>query len=391
MLLVAAALVAVWATSDSRATHSASGPEPTTLPPLTAVPQQLTELWREQSPATPDPVADGSTAVTGNAGVVTGRDPATGKARWSYGRDLDLCSVGSAWSSAVAVYRRGDGCSEVTRLAIDTGRRLAQRNGDTEFPTRLLGDGTHLVATGERVLNVWSPELIRTMEYGTVPAPVEPGRQPRTGCEFGSVTFAAGNIAVLERCPGDGADRITVFKSTQAPKDGRSDSPVVVLSEVLPAGDAQVVAVTGGEKPVAAVLLRHTRQLLVYNAKGKVTAQYPISVPDRELRADPPAYATPTTRAGADFVWFTGSASVALDGTTLKPLWTFPGATGPGYRIAGSLLVPVPEGLAVVDRSTGKVDRVVGVDRRGYRGPVRLGSVGPVLLEQRGETLVALR
>lgn len=392
VLLVAAALVAVWATSDSRATHSTTAAEPeATLPQPAGVPQAVTELWREKSSATPVPVADGSTAVTGQAGVVTGRDPMTGKARWSYGRDLDLCTMGGEWTSAVAVYRRGDGCSEVTRLGIDTGRRLAQRNGDAESPTRLLGDGAHVVATGERVLNVWSPDLIRTMEFGTVPAPVEPGRQPRTGCRFGSVTFTSGNIGVLERCPDDGADRITVFKSTQAPKDGRSDEPVVVFSEVLPGADAQVIAVTGGEKPLAAVLLQHTRQLVVYDHKGKVTAQYPIRVPEEDLRTDPQAHATPTTRVGADFVWFSGSASVALDGTTLEPLWTLPGTLGPGYRFAGTLVVPVPDGVAVLNRSTGRVDRVVAVDRQGYRGPVRLGSLGPVLLEQRGETLVALR
>jgi hypothetical protein len=54
-------------------------------------------------------------------------------------------------------------------------------------------------------------------------------------------------------------------------------------------------------------------------------------------------------------------------------------------------VVPVPGGLAVRNADTGAPLSTVALDRGGWHGPVRLGSIGPVLLEQRGPTLVALR
>ncbi len=53
--------------------------------------------------------------------------------------------------------------------------------------------------------------------------------------------------------------------------------------------------------------------------------------------------------------------------------------------------MPIKGGLAVLNESDGSTIRTVGVDRRGYNGLVRLATVGPVLLEQRGTTLAALK
>jgi hypothetical protein len=47
--------------------------------------------------------------------------------------------------------------------------------------------------------------------------------------------------------------------------------------------------------------------------------------------------------------------------------------------------------LAVLDPSTGAQVGTLPVDRGGYRGPVETASSSGVLLEQRGDTLVALR
>src|SRR5690606_24613757 len=123
---------------------------------------------------------------------------------WHYERDLPLCTVGEAWSSALAVYRKSSGCSEVSRLDLATGRLQAQRNGDAELGTRLLSDGTHVLATGRKLLNVWSRDLIRTMEYGRVPAPVEPDRQHRPGCSATSSprVMAPGGAAACPRSAG---------------------------------------------------------------------------------------------------------------------------------------------------------------------------------------------
>lgn len=429
VVLVAAAAVLVWAGSDSRATSQAVAGgtgEPLRVPK--APPERLTELWRAASSATPEPVAAGRTVVTGDGGTVAGRNALTGQRRWFYQRDLRLCTVSGAWSSVLAVYRKTAGCSEVTKLETATGRRIAQRNGDAELGTRLIGDGTHVVTTGRRLLNVWAENLIRAMEYGTLPAPVEPGRQlrpgctatstssgqnvetstppsmslrcasppeqqPRAGCRFASTAISAGKIAVVERCAGDRSEWLTVIGTTnEVDGENKSDQPKVLFSVELPGVDAKVVAVARSNQPRAAVVLPHTKQLLIYGEKkGKLLNQYGLDLPSEDLLARQAGGTPVLSRGRSSLLWFTGSATMALDDQTLRPRWTLPQTRGSSVLWAGEMLLPIDGGLAVVDEGTGKPSRTLAVDRRGYTGPVRLGYVGQVLLEQRGGTLVALR
>ncbi|MGA9871972.1 MAG: hypothetical protein WBQ44_12620, partial [Rhodococcus sp. (in: high G+C Gram-positive bacteria)] len=58
--------------------------------------------------------------------------------------------------------------------------------------------------------------------------------------------------------------------------------------------------------------------------------------------------------------------------------------------MAGRLLVPVTGGLAVTDPATGNIERTIPVDRGSYTGPVRTTVMGDVVVEQRGDQLVAL-
>jgi hypothetical protein len=89
--------------------------------------------------------------------------------------------------------------------------------------------------------------------------------------------------------------------------------------------------------------------------------------------------------------WFSGSKVLALSRDDLSPRWTLSSAVGPGISFAQQLVVPIKGGLAVLNETDGATIRTVGVDRRGYPGVVRLGAAGPVLLEQRGDTLTALK
>lgn len=393
---LAAAGLIVWATSDSSATQSTVAATP--APKLDApsqVPAAFTELWREPSAATPVPVAQGSTVVTGHDREVVGRDPITGAQRWRYARDLQLCTVGGQWSRAVAVYTKGSGCSEVTALDADRGHRVAQRNGDAEVGTQLLGDGTHLVTTGTRLINVWSKELLRTMEIGQLPAPVNPGKQPRAGCAFDSIAVADDVIATLGPCPGERSSRLITFKTTHHEKnESRSDEPKELYTALLPGGPAHVVAVTDPEskdKPATAAVVADLRMLLVYGPDGKREKAYRLDLPDQELTGRPDGGVALTSRTDRGIYWFTGSRTIALGNADLEPKWTLNGTTGTATGFAGELLVPIRGGLAVVDEETGKTLRTIAIDRGDYTGPVRLSSLGPVLLEQRGETLVALR
>jgi hypothetical protein len=98
-----------------------------------------------------------------------------------------------------------------------------------------------------------------------------------------------------------------------------------------------------------------------------------------------------TVTATGAYYWFTGSKTIALSFDNLTPLWTVEGTGGPGTVFAGRMLVPVDAGLTVVDQATGEQVGTLPVDRGGYTGTVTMATVGPVILEQRGETLVALR
>jgi hypothetical protein len=384
VLVVAVALV-IGATSDSEATDRTEADPPPPLPAApNAVPGSLAEIWSARSGATPVPVATGDSVVTADGGEVASRDPLTGQIRWHYTRDLPLCTMNETWGRVNAVYHKTDNCSEVTQLDPGTGRITAQRNGNAELGTRLVSDGSHVTTTGKKLLDTWRDDLVQSAEYGQVPALVNAGKQPRTGCTYGTVAAASGKVGVIEHCPGDPADRLSVYKA--APE--KDDEPQMAFSSVLAGKRARVIAMSGD---LTAVVLPDQKLLVVYNGDGSQRAAYPLDVPAADLAADPPGGTEQTTQTAAGVYWFSGSKLLAMSRDDLSPRWTLSSAMGPGVTFAGQLVVPIKGGLAVLNENDGSTIRTVGVDRRGYTGPVRLGTAGPVLLEQRGDTLTALK
>jgi hypothetical protein len=140
-----------------------------------------------------------------------------------------------------------------------------------------------------------------------------------------------------------------------------------------------------------AVALPDPARLAVLDGRGKEVAEYPLTVPDADLRGNPPGDVADVTSTPTEIYWFTGSATVALDTGDLRPRWTRAGSLGTGSEVAGRLLLPVPGALAVLDTTTGQQLGALPVDRGDYRGPVATAGSGGVVLELRGDTLVALR
>lgn len=382
--------VLVWAGSASRATVSeTAAPGPALPPEPSAVPATLTELWQAPNGAEPIPVAAGASAVTASGGAVLGRDALTGQIRWQYSRNLTLCTVGEAWSRAVALFRKDgvdnqSGCSEVIALDADTGHRMAQRTGSAQLGTRLVTDDSYVTAFGPTLLNTWRDDLVETVEYGQVPALVNPDKQPRVGCTYGSVAAASGRIAVVERCPGDPGDRLTVYRAQ--PKD--ADQPQVSFSQILPGYHARMVAMSGDD---VAVAMPDQKQLVLYGPEGDELSAYPLDLPASDLAHDPPGGQPDTSSTASNVYWFTGTKMMAMSRDNLTPKWTLNSALGPGVQFDHQLVVPIQGGLAVLNEADGSTIRTIGVDRHGYTGPVRLATIGPVLLEQRGDTVVALK
>ncbi len=385
MVVIAAALVVTWRVSPEVATvdSPAATPIPAT-PPATAVPAGFVEAWRAPSGATVVPAVAGPAVVTADGDTVDGRDPASGVVTWSYRRDRPLCTVKPGFPDAaggplvLALYRNGGGdwCSELTALHPAAGTRDAASNPDVRPGTQLVAAGSYVVATGERYLEVWRSDLVRTLQYGDQPTPAQPGRQPRPDCTHGAVALSGDRVGVIERCPGAAADRVTVLAA--APSAG-ADQPQVLSTTQLSGPDAVLVALSADRTAVAV----GGRLVLLDAAGGQVGAQ-PLSVP--VTATGQPA----VTSDGYRDYWWTGSGVVTLDARTLAPLWTQANTLGPPVPYGSSLLVPVAGGLRVLDPATGRVLRTVPVDR-GAATPVRLAVAGSTLLEQRGTEVVALR
>ncbi len=415
----------LWQSSDVRATSSQpyDGPVPTQAPP-TRFPPSLGESWRAKSSATPVPVAVGDTIVTGEGGEVAGRDPLTGEKRWHYTRDLPLCTVTEAWDMALTVYskpdnllraddpRKAGGCSEFTSLDPATGRRGrqpspteertkpdgGQRNSDAELGTRLLFDGTYVTTTGDKLLTTVRSDLVRTVEYGAIPVLTNAERQPRTGCTYGTVAVEAGRIAVIERCPDDPSDRLTVYNATH--DDNDDDKPVVVSSVVVDEG-AQVVGMTehcrgtddAEETEVelcTAIVVPNPARLVVYDQKGTQLAEHELDLGPGDLRTEPADHTMVTNRTTGALYWYTGSRTIVLSEADLSPLWTVEDTLGPGTAFAGKIVIPVPDGLAVLQPTDGERIGTIPVDRGDHTGTVTTSALGTMVYEQRGDTLVAL-
>lgn len=350
-------------------------------------PPSLAEAWQAPSAATPQPVTSGGTVVTGDASQVIGRDPFTGKQRWRYARDYPLCTVAPAWSRILAVYRKNGWCGETTALDAGTGKRGPQRNGDVQPGTQLVTDGVYVTATGSTLLTTVRSDLVQTMVYGDQPDANNAGRQPRTGCTYRSVAVDNGRIGVVEHCRADqGMDRFSVYEATNTD----ADRPKVDYSVKLPAAGARVIAMNG-EYAAVVVPSPTPRMLVLSQDDGSITTQYPVQIPAGDLAGLPPGRVVPVTKGAAETYWFTGSSVTALNPATFRPEWTVPGTLGPPALYAGRALVPVPGGLDLLDASTGQRLGHYPVDRKGYTGPVTVSTLGPVVLEQRGNLLVALR
>lgn len=407
-LIVAAALVvvaaialgAIWLGSDARGTASESAKEP--LPQATTatvVPVTLTESWRAHSPLTATPVVTGSAVVTGNDGTVTGLDPRTGSTAWTYRRDETLCAVTSAWNTALAVFRDGRGCTQVTELEGSTGSRKSQRTSDADSDVTLTDDGTYVTSRGSTRMELWRSDLVRTLEYGRVDAPVNPHGQPRSGCTLLSSASNSSQLAVLETCPGESGPRLTTLNP--APKDAQqpeefgssviadlsgADGPIVGAAVLVASGDRVALALPAQSKtperpgkPARIALFDGTAQPITdFDLPAALTDQASFGGDER------------VEKAANVFSWWTGTGTVALGLSDLAPKWSLPGSLGPGVLMAGKLLVPMPGSIAVIDSGSGTAERTIPVNRAGYEGPVGISVLGDDIIEQRGDDIVAL-
>ncbi|GAA3953599.1 Rv3212 family protein [Gordonia caeni] len=395
-LLVVAALAAaliLWWTAPARSTESVTAEqEPATPLPTESLPTELHELWRAPSGATQVPSVGKATVVTGDGGTMTGRDPATGDELWHYTRDAELCAAVAAWpggeNDALGVYRNSRGCSEVTALDAGTGARKGNRSSDADAEITLSYDKTFALAAGDTRLETWGSNLVRGIEYGRVDAPVNPDVAPeRDRCRLFSAASGGDRVAVIERCAPDTGYRLTVLSSTLTSEE-----------KVREWGSHQITDTSHGAPPVVVAVTDDT--VSVYDGgadsgadAGPTVRLFGVDAVQQSARtvegeATPPTGSLPLT-ARALVTYWTGRSTVVLDGGTGQPRIQISDTIGPG-EVATGLLVPVAGAVSVRDPVSGRELRRIPVDRGDYTGIVSLRVLGPYVIEQRGDEVVAL-
>lgn len=385
-VVVVVAGVAIWATSSVQNTESDPSPAAAQAPAVaTAVPAAFTEAWRAPSGATAGPVIVGGVVVTGDGQTVIGRDPTTGRELWSYKRDLQLCGV-SGWNAsgrdyAIAVYRNTRGCSEVTALYGANGKRATSRTSDADDSLDFSSDRDYIVAQGDTRLEAWRSDLVRTIEYGRVDAPVNPQSQPRTGCELVSSAVGSPKVAVIERCGIEPGYRLTVLGATLDSDEKLQEFGSSIITDNV-GSPPRIVGV--GDSGIAVYVSTPSPVLETYAFDG--TLQNRTTLLGEAVGID----SKPITSGGLITFW-TGKATVVLDAKTLQARFQVPETLGPGVVMAGSLLLPSPTGISEHNLTDGRPIRSIPVQRNGYNGGViTLGLIGQQLVQQWGPVVSTL-
>jgi len=215
--VVAVAAALIWWTSDARATISrpAAGFPPS---PRSAreVPASLKQLWTAPNAPTDQPAAVAGTVVTADGRAVQGRDPVTGKVRWSYSRGSDLCGVVGVYRYAVAVYRDDRGCGQVSTIDGSTGSRGAARTSYADDHVHLSSDGITVLSAGDTRLELWRSDMVRMLSYGEIDARVKPSSKGlHTGCRLVSAAASSSAVSVLGACGSQADLRLTLLRPSK--------------------------------------------------------------------------------------------------------------------------------------------------------------------------------
>ncbi len=390
-MLAAAAIVAVvgvvgaliWWKSDARATISrpAATPAPA-ISPARAVPANLRQLWTAPSSRTNQPVIVASTVVTGDGREIVGRDPKTGDQRWSFARDHDLCTVTWVYDLAVAAYPDSRGCGQVSTVEARTGTRGPTRSSYADDQITLSTDGTTVLAAGRTRIEMWRSDMVRTLAYGDIDAAINPPVPPHPPCQFLSTAASSSGASILETCTSFPDVRLTLLKV--AKEDVQPEQKYVQEPGLTADSGAKVLAVA--DLRTAVYLPVPQPRVVVYDETGHETAS--------TLLPRPPGPNIMVSHTGDMITAWTGDSVAVLDGTSLAFRYTIASGSavplGPGEMMADRLLVPVTGGIAVYEPKTGAFERVIPVDRGNVSGPITPGVVGTTVIEQRGNTVVAL-
>lgn len=384
-IVVAVAAALIWWTSDARATVSRPAATPATAPtPVREVPTTLHELWSAPSAATRVPVVVGGTVTTAAGRLVEGRDLTTGQPLWSYSRDTDLCGVTWIYRYAVAVYRDDRGCGQVSTIDGSTGRRGPARSSYADPQVRLSSDGTAILSAGSTRLEMWRSDMVRMLAYGETDARVKPSaRGLHSGCTLESAAASSSAVSVLESCADQADLRLLLLRPGK--DDDEPQQQVVQEAGVRPGTGARVLVVS--QNRTAVYLPTPQPHVDVVDETGARVVSLPLD--------GPPSASSVVSTTGSLVTWWTGDALLVFEAGDLTLRYTIAAGdsavpVGPGVMMAGRLLVPITGAIGVYDPVSGQPSRYIDVQRSPSSAAVIPVVSGSRVIEQRGDTVVAL-
>jgi outer membrane protein assembly factor BamB len=390
-VVVALAAALIWWTSDTRATISRPAAVPAVDPPLAGeLPASLRQLWVAPSAATTEPVVVAGTIVTGEGREVDGRNPDTGALLWSYARGSGLCAVSWVYRYAVAAYRDDRGCGQVSTIDASTGRRGPARSGYADDHVNLSSDGSTVLSAGDTRAELWRSDMVRMLSYGETDARVKPSSQGlHTGCTLTSAAASSSALSVLEACGKQASKQVDVRLTLLRPAKDEDEPEQRHVPEPGVGASSGARALTVSGTRTAVYLPTPQPRVDVVDETGATVASTPLPKPP-----SPAGAVSQVSKPGGLVSWWTGDAVLVFDASTLTYRYTIAAEPalplGPATIMAGRLLVPVTDGIGVYDPATGANERCLPVHRSPVASAVIPAVSGSRLVEQRGDTVVAL-
>jgi hypothetical protein len=292
--------------------------------------------------------------------------------------------VTSIYHYAVAVYRDDRGCGQVSTIDGSTGQRGPARSSYADPRVRLSTDGTTVLSAGSTRLEMWRSDMVRMMAYGETDARVKPSaRGLHSGCTLESATASSSAVAVLEACANQADVRLILLRPGK--EDDEPQQQVVQEPGIRPGTGARVLVVS--QNKTAVYLPTPQPHVDLVDETGTTLST--------TLLANPPSASAVASQSGNLITWWTGDALLVFDATSLNQRYTIAAGDtaaplGPGVMMAGELLVPVTGALGVYDPVTGQPSRYIPVQRQPSSSAVIPVVSGSRVIEQRGDTVVAL-
>jgi|GEM_PF-3907627 len=318
---------------------------------VTALPDELHTSWTGTGESS-RLIATGGGVVSVQGTRVSMHDASSGKEVWHYDQHRQICGLSQPekWSTLVVTFRGPKGCGEAISFDIATGQYAYTRDA-------------------------LAAEDVETLQGNN---------------RAGTALTHDDLLVTAQNCGDPNKKLIRFLKAT--PEE--SDAPETIHEFTVPAG-AELIGVSGDQ---AAIYIPASEQdgsrIQILDESGTF---HTIPTPEAKgfpeeasVGVEKDLHQPRTYTQGLLHTWFDGQRLTIFNLNNLNTFQHVESAIGTGALYEGSLLVPVPEGIAEVDPASGKTQRTIRVDRGGYTGEVTLRVSHGQIVEQRGTQLVGL-